>query len=210
MKKTLSTRNIKPNTKLRFHKDDFGYGILKIVDNNDHFLTVRAKSDIFNNLTVNDLIEIYLWANNKGAFEWHTSVIGKIDDGKYIILRHTDSIKWYKEHKSLHVDTDLDVRFFIYDLHKNEKHHFDSEKTEMLNGKIIKLSDQEVILEYNGDLEEEIILKGHIILNKKEINIIGSIAQKVKGKNNLYKVSLSGTPEKEKSKILTYIFQKHK
>ncbi len=203
MKKTNDTFNLKAGTILRFYKKNFGYGILNIIHNNEHFITTLTQKDIFKYLSINDILKIYLWTENKGAHEWECKIIGKIEDGGFIILNHSKKIDWHNNRKCLILNSNLTIKFFIYNIHQKDAKHFFSTETEMKEGKIIKISDSEAVLKYEYKLEQNSILKGHLKIKGQDTDLIGSVSDYNPTKNT-YKISLLGTKEKERKKERKY------
>jgi hypothetical protein len=207
MKKIISTKEIKSETVIRFYKSGFGYGMLIAEHPYEHFFITTTTQETFAYLYEQDSLTIYLWSEHKGSFSWTSHIIGKIYDGEnyFIVLKHKNKIKWEEKRECLTATVSIPITFFIFDVQEHEEKHFESSKTTMLHGTLVKLSDSAATLIYQDRLLPLSVLKGHITLFNEKIDILAKIVRITNKANNMYQVQFTGMKKKEKMKILNYV-----
>lgn len=211
MKKIDSSRKIQKGTILRIYKKGFGYARLEIFENNDLYFSAYAfNKDLISNISINDKIEVYIWIENEASYEFSTEVAGLIPEGSVsnngiLFLKHSKNITKNTKRKCLKANVNIPVKFFVFDTGKIEK-NFETEEIIFHNGIITEIGDREAKMECPEKIEEDSFLYGHITIDFQNLEIIGKIESVPQGNEKLYKISYPGLSEKDRAKILDYIF----
>ena len=207
MKKINSTREIKENTLIRVYKKGFGYSLLTTVENTEFFLICRCDREFTDIARKGDSLECYLWLHQVSSFEFNTEVVATmINDIPLVMLTHTDAIKRNDERKCLRAEVDLPITFFTFAIEDSDK-NFYTEETNLVNAKLIELSDRGGIIACDCDPGQDHLLKGHMMLNDSRIDIIGNIEKiEREGEKTRMHVSFVGLNDDERNKILNYVF----
>jgi hypothetical protein len=207
MKKIKSTKDIIVNSTLRVYKKGFGYSKLTVFDVSAYYIAANADKDFLENTANDDIIEAYLWVEHDASYEFPLQVIGKFSiDLKIIFFKHTDTIKFNKERKCLMAKVNLPFNFFFFDIGKTIK-GFSSSAVKIHIGTIIEISDREAIIKYAGNIEKDSYIKGHISIEGNDIDIIGKAVPAASSSDyGNYKIEFSGMNEKDRNRILDYVF----
>ena len=203
---TFNTENLKKETILRYYKAGFGYGIFILTENLSNFLIVRSDIEEAPFLTHGDIIELYLWSENSGSWEWESRVLGKISsEEQYIVLSHSDSATWNEERKCIRAK--VDIPFHYFSIQQNNDHKiFESEKPDILYGRIKELTDRIAVVESASPIQSSII-RGHVSLNKNDIDFTGVISAT---KDNITTIEFTGMSDKTRIEILDYIYKSYR
>ena len=204
--KAIHTEDLKTGTILRFYKPSFGYGIFTIAENLQRFMIVRSGIDEAPFLTHGDILDIYLWLEKSGAWEWESRVLGKIsDDEHFIVLSHPKTAEWRNERKCIAAKVDLPFRFFAFH-QTDEKRIFESASLRPSYAKIKELTDRFAVIE-SPEAVHGPVIKGHITLNGRDIEITGIVTNEGNGRTT---VAFSGMSDKTRMEILDYIYRSYR
>jgi len=207
MKKINTTQDIKPNSILRVYKKGYGYSKIKVIDVNDFFIAALTDNNFIRHVKNGEQLLAYLWIDNIASYEFKVKLIGTISiEHKILFFNHTDEFKISRKRKCLSAEVEIPFKFFTLDVENVDK-KFSTRGIEFLKGTLIKLSDREAVLQSPKNLEKGTFFKGHLLLNKYMIDVVGKVIQKkVSQKKNLYQLDFTGTHDDERNKILDYIF----
>jgi c-di-GMP-binding flagellar brake protein YcgR len=211
MKKINSTRDIKVNSILRIHKGGYGYSKITVCDVNDYFLAALADRDLIENVVEGDICESYLWVENEASYEFTLEVLGMFGrDLSFIFFKHTADIVWSRSRKCLKADVQIPLKFFPLEV-GNPRKNFNSKEITILRGTIVELSDREALLQFNGDMKESTFLRGHFSVDTISVDIVGRIVlSKMQDGERYYQIEFSGMSDRERDKILDYVFSVYK
>ncbi len=206
MKKIDSTRKISMGSIIRVYKQGFGYTRLTVIDNNDNFFGLTAENDFFNFITDGDKIQAYLWVEDVASYNFDLEAIGRIDSReKVLFFRHTDHIIRSNDRMCLTADVDLPIKFFVFETRGKGK-SFTSEKVDFHYGTIVKLADRSAVIKCTDELSHELFYKGHVLINNEDLELVGKVKPVIENNEKLYEISYVGMSDKERNRLLDYIF----
>lgn len=210
MKKIESTKTLKGGSLLRVYKKGYGYARLDILVVHDYFLAALACSEFMKNAREGDLLEAYLWQEGEASYEFPLKVIGSIREGTPILFfSHTDRITRSDERKCIQARVNLPLKFFTFKAGSEKR--VNSREIEFLFGTIVELSDREALMEYQGSLEMNAFVRGHIALEGGDMEITGKILHKPGiSREGHYFIGFTGMSERERNLILEYVFSAYR
>ncbi len=212
MKKLNSSHKIQKGTVLRIYKKGFGYSRLQVFESNDLYLSTFAfDSDFLANIKHGDQIDIYIWIENVASYEFKTNIAGFIpagiiSDHGFIFIKHSNTINITKNRKCLKAAVNVPLKFFIFDTDHIEK-NFETEEIIFHEGTIIELCDREAVVKCNEVIKEGSFLYGHLSIDAQNLEIIGRIENIAGNTDNTLIIKYPGLSEKDRGKILDYIFE---
>jgi len=205
MKKLKSTKNIPLKSIIRLYKKGYGYAKLSVIENNNYFIAAFTDPEFFPSVNDEDILEAYFWVENVASYEFFLKVIGRINVGPEILFfRHTDEIKRYEERKCLGVEINTPMKFFIFNPADMDK-GVSSEKVVFHKGKVIWLEDREAVLKSRVKLNDGDYIKGNLRILNDDFEIIGNV-KLIDSKKKIYNLIYKGMKEKERNRLLDYIF----
>ncbi|PKL39101.1 MAG: hypothetical protein CVV44_09550 [Spirochaetae bacterium HGW-Spirochaetae-1] len=203
MKKLESTKRIPVDSVLRVYKKGFGYSRLTIIDNNDRYMATLSDEDFYNSIPDGSSIEAYLWVEDVASYEFSCTITGRITQGERILfLSHTEEIRRNEERLCLTAQVSVPFQFFIFNSKKIEK-SFTSEEIKFHTGLITEMSDREMVFTCTDNLSAVSLLYGHIHVFDEDVEIVGKYEERGEG---TYLVRLTGMSERDRGKVLDYIF----
>ena len=209
MKKLESTKKIIIGSTIRVYRKGFGYSKLTIIENSEQFLAAAAEDAFFHSIQEGDIVEAYLWVHEVASYEFYLQLIGKIVIGPRILFfGHTEKISRSVERKCLTAEVDLPVKFFTFDPGDVNK-GISSEKIVSHTGTVILLSDREATVRSDKNICCDRFLKGQVKIHNETIELIGMV-EPVNDKKHIYSILFSGMHDKERNKLLEYIFSMYR
>jgi hypothetical protein len=207
MKRYSSTRELKENEVLRVYKKGYGYAVLRIIDITDDFFSARGDQGFISSLNKGDRLEAYVWSERLSAYEFELGVLGIIDDELYIVFfKHAEKMRFSRERKCLTAEVEIPFSFFMFDV-SNAGKAFSTSEVQRQNGMIIRISDREALVRYNGVLLDERFIKGRLNISGEDIDLVAKVAPTSGGEPNVHLLKFIGMPEREREKILQYVFE---
>jgi hypothetical protein len=209
VKKLETTKKIIIGSTVRAYRKGFGYSKLTIVENNEHYLAATAEEAFFHSVQEGDIVEAYLWVHDVASYEFYLQLIGKIVIGPRILFfGHTEKISRSVERKCLTANVDLPIKFFTFDPGDVNK-GISSEKIVAHSGTVILLSDREATLRSEENICCDRFFKGQIMIPDETIELIGMV-EPVNEEKLLYNILFSGMHDKERNKLLEYVFSTYR
>lgn len=209
MKKLEDTKKIIVGSVIRLYYRGFGYSMLTVHDNNEAYLAMTAKDDLFNAIRDGDNVEAYLWVEDIASYEFTLRCIGRISVGPRIIFfEHTDRIIRSEERKCLAVEVDIPIHFFAVDPTRGEG-GITTEEIVMHDGTIILLTDREATIRSQADIGGCRFLKGTAEIDGESLEILG-IVEAVNESRGIYTIIFSGISERTLHLIQDFIFMNYR
>jgi hypothetical protein len=209
VKKLETTKKIVIGSVIRVYRKGFGYSKLTVMDNNEHYLAATAEDAFFHSIIEGDIVEAYLWVHDVASYEFYLQLIGKIVIGPRILFfSHTEKISRSVERKCLTAKVDLPVKFFTFDPGDVSK-GISSEKIVTHTGTIILLSDREATLRSDENICCDRFFKGQIRIPHETIELIGMVVP-VNEEKRIYNILFAGMHDKERNKLLEYVFSTYR
>ncbi|MFC1670381.1 hypothetical protein ACFL20_08300 [Spirochaetota bacterium] len=212
MKKLESTKAIPINSILRVYKESYGYSKVKIIDINEYFFGAYCDKDFSLSVNDGDIIEAYLWVENIASYEFSLEVIGRLklsensnDVPQVLFFRHTDNISWSKDRKCLKAKVNMPIKFFTFNTGEESK-SISTEEVSYQYGNIIELSDREALIRESSKPPGNKFLKAHLIIDGKDIELVGRVKPVEKDGETLYDVSFFRMSEEDRGRLLDYVF----
>ncbi len=206
MKKLHSTLDIKMNSILRIYKKGFGYARLIVTDVTEHFFSVSGDDDFVAHVGQGDVVEAYYWVEHSASYEFTLEVLGKFEkELKLVFFKHTDALTWSEERKCLTAEVSIPFKFFTFSVDESAK-VFSSKNVDPHEGAIVSLSDREALVRYDGVIEKNTFMRGHILVRGDDLAITGKPVPVPEAGQGVYRIEFSGMSEKERNRILDYIF----
>jgi hypothetical protein len=215
MKHLASTMDLREDLVLRAYLKGYGYARLVVVGITRHFYITDTPADFFRIVRADDILLGYLWTQNSISFEFEMKVAGKITvpaetssatgPGHFIAFIHTADITSAAERKCLKADVSIPFRFFTIAAPRSDK-SFYTEEILYLDGTITMLSDREAVLETEHDIPLTGLVRGHIRLDGEEIDVTARISSVESGTKNRYCIEYTGMNDRERNRILEYVF----
>ncbi len=206
MKKISSTKELSENEVLRVYKQGFGYAVLRVVHIDDDFFSARGDKLFVSALKKKDRLEAYLWSEKLSAYEFELEVLGSIDDDLHMVFfKHAEKMRFSHERKCLTADVDIPFSFFLFDISQSRK-AFTSTTVRKKRGSIVRISDREAVIRYDGGLTEGKFIKGRLKILNEEIDIVAKIEPVPGAEENTYMLKFIGMPERERERILEFVF----
>lgn len=205
MKKLETTKKIVIGSTIRVYRKGFGYSKLTVMENSEHYLSAIAEEAFFYSIQEGDIVEAYLWVHNVASYEFYLQLVGKIVIGPRILFfGHTEKISRSVERKCLSAQVDLPITFFTFDP-GDVNRGISSEKIVTHTGTIILLSDREATIRSDENICCDRFFKGQIRIHDEIIELIGMV-EAVNEEKHLYSILFSGMHDKERNKLLEYVF----
>jgi hypothetical protein len=209
MKKLETTKNIIIDSTLRVYRKGFGYSKLTVIENNDYYIATMAEESFFHSIQEGDIVEAYLWVHEVASYEFYLQLIGKIVIGPRILFyRHTEKISRSVERKCLTAEVDLPIKFFTFDPGDSNK-GISSEKIVSHTGTVILLTDREATIRSDANINGSRFLKGQVRIHNETIELVGMV-DSVNDSKKIYNVLFAGMHDKERNKLLEYIFSMYR
>ncbi len=206
MKRLKSTRDLRVNDVLRVYKKGFGYAKLTVIDVHPEFISARAERVFIENVRQGDILEAYFWSHRMSSYDFQLQVLGLFSiDLQIVFFKHTGKISWSRERKCLEAKVNIPFPFFIFNVDDIDG-VFSSINVRMKNGKIIRLGDRESLLQYRGSLKTGAFVKGHLNMDDEKVDIIGKIEPAGGSDKSTYLLNYTGMADREREKILDYVF----
>ncbi len=206
MKKISSTKELNENEVLRVYKQGFGYAVLRVVHIDDDFFSARGDKPFVSALKKKDRLEAYLWSEKLSAYEFELEVLGTIDDDLHMVFfKHADRMRFSRERKCLTADVHLPFSFFPFDILHTRK-AFTATAVKKNRGVIVRISDREGVMRYDGSMTEGKFIKGRLKILNEEIDIVAKIEPAPRAEENTYMLKFIGMPERERERILEFVF----
>lgn len=206
MKKISSTIELNENEVLRVYKRGFGYAVLRIIHIDDDFFSARGDKIFVSALKKKDRLEAYLWSEKLSAYEFELEVLGTIEDDLHMVFfKHSEKMRFSRERKCLTAEVELPFSFFPFDI-SNSRKAFSSTAVKKNRGAVVRISDREAVIRYDGSLVTGNFIKGRLKILDEEIDIVAKIEPMSDGEKNTYKLKFIGMPEREREKILEFVF----
>lgn len=206
MKKISSTKELNENEVLRVYKQGLGYAVLRVIHIDDDFFSARGDKIFVSALKKKDCLEAYLWSEKLSAYEFELEVLGTIDDDLHVVFfKHAGKMRFSRERKCLAADVDLPFSFFPFDV-SNLRKAFSSTTVRKSRGAIVRISDREAVIRYDGSVQEGKYIKGRLKILDEEIDIVAKIECISESEKNTYLLKFIGMPEREREKILDFVF----
>ncbi len=203
VKKMETTLQIPEGMVVRVYRKGFGYSIITVLGNNQHFLAALCDEDFFTSTGDGETVDAYLWQEGVASYEFPLVVIGRTTRGTRILLfSHTERIASSVNRKCLMAKVDIPAVFFISPLNPDGQ-IFSSEKLTHRSGVVVMMSDREIILQYDAEMPRGELFYGKINIDE-EIELIGVVEGKVEAG---YSILLSGIPERTRQLLLDYVFR---
>lgn len=205
MKKLETTKKIFVGSVIRVYRKGFGYSKLTVIDNNEYYFSALADEDFYNYCSDKARVDAYLWVESVASYEFTITIIGKITKGPRILFfGHTDKIIRNKERKCLTAAVKIPIKFFTFDPGKDPK-GITRKEIEYHTGSIILLSDREVTIRSNANINGSKFLNGHIKIHGKTIELIGKI-DCIDESRKIYNVLFIGMHDKVRNQLLDHVF----
>lgn len=206
MKRIQDTRQIKPGTLLRVYRKGFGYAKLQVIDSTDWYLAAHAPKDLVSVIKAGDRLKAYLWVDESVSHEFTTIVNGTMTrEHPIVFCSHTRTIKTGTIRKCLTARLHAPFQFFILESHMPHK-GFATEKITRLRGIVTELSDWSALFRYDGQLPEDVFIKGRIAAAASPVEIVGKITRAGSARKNVYHIDCSSMGERERAAVLDYVF----
>ncbi len=191
---------------LRVYKKGFGYAVLRVIHINDDFFSARGDEIFITSLKKNDRLEAYLWSEKLSTYEFELEVLGTIDDDLHVVFfKHTEKLRFCRERKCLIADVNIPLSFFPFDISNSQK-SFSSTAVRKTWGTIVRISDREAVILYDGNIQEGQYVKGRLKILDEEIDIVAKVECIPEAGENIYMMKFIGMPEREREKILEFVF----
>ena len=207
MKKIDSTRKIAPGSVLRLYKKGFGYAQATVIDLSGAYFAAAADRVFIDRVSDGERLAAYLWVENVASYEFSLTIAGRITVGEpAFIFNHTDAITRNRERRCLRVNVSMPVRFFVLDT-GNEEKSVSTENIVHHAGVITELSDREAIVSSNDVMPLGTLVKLHIFIGARDLEIIARI-EDVRSGNQLhhYFFSFMGLHVHDRKDLLDFIF----
>jgi hypothetical protein len=206
MKRIDNTRKIPINSLLRVYKKGFGYSKVTIVDVNEDFFGGLVDDDFYNFIRDGDIVDAYLWVEHAASYDFKLQVIGRISlPPRIVFFRHSDDLAFSRERRCLRARVALPFRFFVIETGETGG-VFTSEKVVHHNGTFIEMSDREAVFTSDISIPENSIVRGHIEINSRDIEIVGPIQiGQAPGGDFHYEITYNGLNGSERNRILDYV-----
>lgn len=209
MKKLEDTKKIIPGSVIRIYRHGFGYSMLTVHENNEAYLALAGRDDIFRAIGDGNDVEAYLWVEDIASYEFTLRCIGRISIGPCILFfEHTDKIVRSEERKCLAVEVEIPIRFFATDPGKGEG-GITTEEIVQHDGTIILLTDREATIRIGADIRGSRLLKGTAEIGGESLEILG-IVEVVNEPKGIYSVIFSGISERTRNSIQDFIFMNYR
>jgi hypothetical protein len=207
MRKLTSTRNINKDSVLRLYLKGFGYAKIRIISITEHYIAACATEDFFKRVREGDAVECYLWVEDEASCEFSLGVLGKINPGiEIVFLSHTTEIRYSTERKCLRARVGIPFKFYTLPVARGES-AFYSEEIVFHEGRISELTDREAVFSYQDPLPLTCLVKGHICADGLDIEVTGRINDYTESTDgHIYVIEFMGLNDRERDKILEYIF----
>ncbi len=210
MKNLNTTENLKIDTILRVYKKGFGYGLLTVIDINRYFIAALCPEELYDRVSAGETLDAYLWVEKIASYEFKLRVTGKIISPRILAFEHTTEISFSTERKCLKAKVCIPVSFFPLPLNTSEK-SFYTEEIVYAKGTIIELGDREAVLEYDDIVQVDFLLKGRLPLNGEDVDFTARIVSCETGRRpQRYSIEYIGMSDKERTKILDYVFMTYR
>ena len=138
-------------------------------------------------------------------------VIPPDDDGgsgdvrRFLAIAHTGDISSSSERKCLKAAVSLPFRFFTIRVARSDR-SFYTEEIHYLDGTITMMSDREAVLETDHDLPLTALLRGRLGFDENDIDVTARIVNAESGSPNRYDIEYTGMSDRERNRILEYVF----
>jgi hypothetical protein len=209
MKKLGTTKKITHGSMLRMYLKGFGYATLTVIGKSEYYLAGLTGDEFFNSAHEGDQVEGYLWVEVVASYEFSLTIIGKISMGPRILFfSHTDRILRSAERKCLTAQVDIPLEFFPFDPGDPHK-GISTEKIVYHTGRVILLTDREATIRSDDDIIGARFLKGNIRLEGDFIELVGMV-DTVNESKKIYNLIFSGMHDKERNRILDYVFSHYR
>lgn len=206
MKTMRTTKKLQADTILRIYKKGFGYARLTVAYVTDDFLAALCEEEILGNIQAGDTIEAYVWLENDASYEFILQVTGSISIGKkMLIFSHADEIRRSDERKCLGLRCEISFNYYPFNRGQEEK-TFSSQDVRFRQGTILYLEDREAIVDVPDQLPADGFIRAHVRLGDHEVEIVGYV-EPLQNEAHQYTLTYTGMHEKERNKILDYIFR---
>ncbi len=205
MKKLETTRSIIPRSVIRLYRKGFGYARLTVLDNNEYYLSAISDEEFFDYCRENDTVEAYLWVEDVASYQFALTVTGKIAPGpRVLFFGHTDKITRSPVRKCITAAVTIPIQFFAFDPSDNGA-SISTEKIVCHSGSVVLLSDREAAIRSDADLRAARFIKGTIRIKDEDLELVGKI-ELINDEKKIYTVLFTGMHDKERNRILDYVF----
>lgn len=211
MKSFTSTEHLKIKSMLRVYKKGYGYAKLSVMDVNEYFVAAFSPEDFYNHVSVDDILDAYLWREGIASHEFRLVLIGKIISSyPILIFSHTSDIQSSRERKCLRASVDIPFKFYQLGSAKSDK-SFYLENVVFLNGRILELGDRDAVLQTDESFSSTRLIRGHLPVDGGDIEITCEIISCTLNQDIYsYTMEYIGMSEADQARILDYIFSIYK
>lgn len=203
-KPSINTEDIKPGNLLRFSSKGFGYGLFSIVENLPRFMLVKHEARIPSGLNDGDSLIVSLCTGKKGSYEWESTILGRIHDGKndLLAISHCSDAVWRDDRGCISIHAHLPFVFFSFNP-SDDSRLFESSAPHIQHATILEMTDREVLLKTETKADGS-IFKGHLQLGDRTIDVAGKAVEEG---GDRYRLQILSLEEHDRKLLLDYIYR---